>query len=109
MRHALLYSLEQILRCRTQPCIVPVSTYDRQLEWQTRSLDSETVVINQRQSDVEMTQTIGNYAQQVRAERCSLTCCEEHLWTRLERSGGFHVDFLFRVPPSTELAPRRSQ
>lgn len=96
--HALLYSLEQMLRCRTQPCIVPSSTYERQLEWQTRSVEGETVVINQRLNGIEMTQTIGNYAQQVRAERCSLTCCEDHLWTRLERSNGFHVDFLFRAP-----------
>ena len=69
--HALLYSLEQILHCRTQPCIVPASTYERQLEWQMRSVESETVVINQRQSGIEMTRTIGNYAQQVHAERCS--------------------------------------
>jgi hypothetical protein len=96
--HALLYSLEQMLGCRTQPCIVPSSTYERQLEWQTRWLESETVMINQRQDGIEMAQTIGNYAQQVRTERCSLTCCEDHLWTRLERSGGFHVDFLFRLP-----------
>ena len=96
--HPLLYSLEQMLRCRTQPCIVPASTYGRQLEWQTLTGESETVVINQRQSGVEMTRTIGNYAQQVHAERCSLTCCEDHLWTRLERSGGFLVYFLFRKP-----------
>ncbi len=96
--HPLLFSLEQMLRCRTQPCIVPLSTYERQLAWQIRSIESETVVINQSQNGIEMTQTIGNYAQQIRAERCSLTCCDDHLWTRLERAGDFHLDFLFRVP-----------
>ena len=96
--HPFLYSLEQVLRCRTQPCIVSSSTYQKQLEWQTHWVDGETVVINQRQNGIEMTQTIGNYAQQVHAERCSLTSCEDHLWIRLERVSGFHVDFLFRLP-----------
>ncbi|MGB8885552.1 MAG: hypothetical protein WCC87_02465 [Candidatus Korobacteraceae bacterium] len=96
--HTWLYSLEQMLRCRTQPCIVPAATYQRQLEWQMRTIESETVMINQRQNSVEMAQTIGNYAQQIHAERCSLTACDDHLWTRLEGSGSFHVDFLFRLP-----------
>ena len=63
-----------------------------------RSIESETVVINQSQNGIEMTRTIGNYAQQIRAERCSLTCCDDHLWTRLERTTDFHLDFLFRIP-----------
>lgn len=98
VHHPLLYCLEQMLRCRTEPCIVPRSTYERQLEWQTYEMESETVVIQQRQSGSEMTQTIANYAQQVHAERCALTACDDHLWVRLERSPGFHVDFLFRLP-----------
>jgi hypothetical protein len=95
--HAFLCSVEQMLKCRTQPCIVPPSVFRLNLEWQASAVAGETIVIQQRQSSFEMAQTIGNYAQQVRAERCAITFCDEHLWIRLRRSSGFHVDFLFRL------------
>jgi hypothetical protein len=61
-------------------------------------VESETIVIHQRQDGVEMTRTIGNYAEQVHAERCTVVCCDDCLWTRLEPAAGRHVDFLFRLP-----------
>ena len=36
-------------------------------------------MIQQRQNSFEMARAIGNYAQQVRAERCALTLCAVHL------------------------------
>jgi len=96
--HSFLCSVEQMLHCRTQPCIVPSFVYRLNMEWQASTVATETVVIYQRQSSFEMAQTIGNYAQQVRAERCAIAFCKDNLWIRLQRSGGFHVDFLFRLP-----------
>ncbi|MFZ0311074.1 MAG: hypothetical protein WAL85_00085 [Candidatus Korobacteraceae bacterium] len=96
--HAFLLALERMLGCRTQPCILPLSAYNRQLELGALSVESETIVIHQRQSGVEMTRTIGNYAEQVHAERCTVVACDDCLWTRLESAAGRHVDFLFRLP-----------
>ena len=96
--HAFLLALEQMLGCRTQPCILPLSAYKKQLQLRAATVESETIVIHQRQSGIEMTRTLANYAEQVHAQRCSMACCDDLLWTRLESAGGSHVDFLFRRP-----------
>ena len=97
VNHAFLYSLEQVLHCRTLPCIVPLSSYRKRLESHAFSEFGETIEIQQRQDASEMTQTVGNYAQQVQAEHCSMTCCDERLWIRLESTRGPYVDFLLRL------------
>ncbi|HLI62823.1 MAG TPA: hypothetical protein VKV05_05455 [Terriglobales bacterium] len=96
--HGFLLSLEQMLRCRTRPCILTPSAYRRQLELRAFLQPSESIMIHQPQSGMEMTRTISNYAEQVHAERCSIARCDDRLWTRLESSGDRHVDFLFRLP-----------
>lgn len=96
--HGFLLSVEQMLRCRTRPCILPPPAYRRQLELRAFLGESESIVIHQPQSGLEMTRTITNYAEQVHAERCSIARCGDRLWTRLESFGGRHVDFLFRLP-----------
>ena len=96
--HGFLYSVEQMLRCRTEPCIIPPSVFLQNRERQEPPWTSETIVIRQRQNRFEMAQAIANYAQQVRAERCVLTSCAGHFWIRLHCPTGFHVDFLFRAP-----------
>ncbi|HUI83873.1 MAG TPA: hypothetical protein VL240_06605 [Candidatus Binatia bacterium] len=75
--HGFLYSLEQMLRCRTEPCIVAPATHRRQLELRALAGAGDTIEIRQRQSAVEMTRTIGNYAQQVRAATSApvMTAC----------------------------------
>jgi hypothetical protein len=96
--HSFLYSLEQMLRCRTQPCVVPLSLYRRRLELRDWEGVIETIEIQQRQSSMEMVQTVGNYAQQGQAEGCSLTVCDDRLWIRLSSAQKGSIDFLFRIP-----------
>ncbi len=96
--HAFLYSVERMLQCRTDPCIVPPAVFRQNLELRPSPRSSETIVIHQRQNSFEMAQAINNYAQQVRAQRCLLTLCGAHLWIRLRCPTRFHVDFLFRAP-----------
>lgn len=101
VNHAFLYLLEQVLHCHTQPCIVPLSIYRKRLESHASSERGETIEILQRQDAKEMTQTVGNYAQQVQAEHCSVGSCDECLWIRLESACAPHVDFLFRSAQPT--------
>ena len=101
--HVFLNSVERMLQCRTDPCIVPPAVFRQNLELRPSPRSSETIVIHQRQNSFEMAQAIDNYAQQVRAQRCLLTLCGAHLWIRLGCPTGFHVDFLFRTPgPSVD-------
>jgi len=99
--HAFLYAVQQMLRCRPEPCILPPVAFRQNLGRCDPSRASETIVIQQRQNAVEMAQAIGNYAQQVRAGHCILTLCATHLWIRLLCFSGFHVDFLFRSPAAS--------
>ncbi len=96
-----LCCVEQMLRCRTEPCIVAAETYRRQRELYAREYEPDSLEIPQRQSSVEMMRTIGNYAEQVRAERCSIARCDDRLWTRLEPAGGAQLDLVFRVPTTS--------
>ncbi len=104
-----LFCVEQMLRCRTQPCIVPAETYRRQWELSARELQAESIDIPQPQSSVEMIRTIGNYARQVRAERCSIVCCADRLWTRLEPARGIQLDLLFGLPTVSYFEQPRAQ
>jgi len=101
--HGLLYSVEQMLRCRTEPCIVPASVYVQNLERPLPPGSSETIAINQRLSSFEVARAVSNYAQHVGARRCMMTRCSHHLWVRLECSTGFHVDFHFRSPEASQV------
>jgi len=93
---AFLLSLERILRCRTQPCILPAAGYRRQQEMHAFTACGETVAIEEPLDCEAMTRTLGNYAEQVRAQRASLVRCEDRIWTRLEPAQGAPVDFLMR-------------
>jgi len=95
-----LLCIERMLLRRTQPCIVDTNTYNCQRELLTRAAERDAVEIRQRQTPVEMTRTIGNYAEQVRADRCLLVRCGECLWARLEPARGAHLDLVFRLAAS---------
>ncbi len=104
VHHGFLYALEQMLQCRTQPCILAPAAFRENVDRQARPAQSETIVIQQRQSAIEMTRTIANYAEQVHAENCGVTRCDDHLWIRLACPDGFHVDFLFRLPVCSRVS-----
>jgi len=93
-----LYTLEQMLHCQTRPCIVSNVTYCRQRDLYANDGDVPCIDINQRQSSIEMMRTIGNYADQVHAERCSIVRCADRLWIRLEPPQGVQLDLVFRAP-----------
>ena len=92
-----LLSVEQVLRCRTQPCMVSRETYETQLDLGARDATAHAVEIHERQSCIEMMRMIGNYAEQIHAERCSIVRCEDRLWTRLEAAPGNPLDLVFSV------------
>ena len=96
-----LHLLEKMLRCRVQPCIAPPRTYQQCLELHSMGTEAESIVIQQRQNLIEMTRTVGYYAQQIRAERCSIGRWDVDLWVRLEPARGPHLDFLFRLPTTS--------
>ena len=102
--HALLQAVEHVLECRVEPCIVQESVYDEVMKQPVRESHHEMVTIEQRQSVLEMTNMVTDYAQQVTAETCRLAVCGAHLWSRLRRGDGWCLDLLFRLPEANEVA-----
>jgi hypothetical protein len=96
--HTLLYAVEQMLLCRTFPCVAPSSAVDAQLE-QFRKLTSgnDTSFDTVRESS-EMTWTICNYATELKAKRLALARAGAYIWVRFfsDRSAR---DLLFRILP----------
>jgi len=93
-----LLALEHMLRCRTQPCILTAAGYRRQLEMRALTISGEAIAIAERLDCEAMTRTLGNYAEQVRAQRANLMRCDDRIWIRLEPVAAPPVDFLFRLP-----------
>jgi len=99
--HSFLYVLEQMLRSRVQPCIVPGRVQVEYRELRRHNAEGNTVEIPQRQSSLEMTRTICNYAEQAHAERCLVGRCDDRLWIRLESTLDVVLDLLFRLPTAS--------
>jgi hypothetical protein len=99
--HAFVYVLEQLLRSRVEPCIVPSRVHAQYLELRRHAFDVNTVEIHQRQGSIEMTRTVSNYAEQVHADRCLVGRCSDRLWIRLETALEVPLDLLFRLPTAS--------
>jgi hypothetical protein len=96
--HTLLYAVEQMLLCRTFPCVAPGIAVQSQLE-QFRRLNSrsDTCFDTVRESH-EMTCTICNYAVELRAKRVVLARTAVFIWVRFFRADTAR-DLLFRILP----------
>ncbi len=96
--HTLLYAVEQMLLCRTFPCVAPGSAIQSHLE-QFRKLTSgnETSFDTVRESP-EMTWTICNYATELNARRLVVARAGAYIWVRFFRADAAR-DLLFRILP----------
>lgn len=98
--HTLLYAVEQMLQCRTVPCVATGAAVRMQLE-QIRVLTSGNhTCFDTVRNSTEMTSTICNYAVELRANRVVLARAGAHIWVRFFR-GHSAKDLLFRVLPKT--------
>jgi hypothetical protein len=96
--HTLLYAVEQMLVCRTYPCVAPGTAIQVHLE-QFRKLSSgnDTRFDTIRESP-EMTWTICNYATELHAKRLVLARAGAYIWVRFFRAE-LARDLLFRILP----------
>jgi hypothetical protein len=99
--HSSLRSAEHILGCRTFPCLVSESTFDRALgeissQPRPEEFSFETV------TDIrEMSRITASFAVQLQAKSVRLIGCREFAWARIH-SEGIARDLLFRLPIATK-------
>jgi len=99
--HGFLYAVERMLRCRAEPCIVPLACYRRALDWLSFEAGPQTIEMRQRQSAAGIAEMVENYAQQIRAEDCGMSVCDRDLWIRLQPHQSMPVDFLMPLPSAS--------
>jgi hypothetical protein len=102
--YTVLYAIEQMLGCHTEPCLVVPSVLRRALAGLLqRRLESELVF--ERVADTaELARIIRSYSVCADATEVRLAACGPHLWVRLLRSPRHPLDLLLRgasqTPPS---------
>jgi hypothetical protein len=95
--HSSLRSAEHILGCRTFPCLVSESTFDRALAEINSRARPEEFSFETVAEIREMSRITASFAVQLQAKSVQLIGCREFAWARIH-SEGIARDLLFRLP-----------
>ena len=91
-----LYSVEQMLRLRTIPCVVPESAYAGAIEELRHLQNVQTTVFESSLDSREMARTTRSYAWQVGASEVWMVRSGRFIWVRLQNVHG-PKDILFQA------------
>jgi hypothetical protein len=100
--YALLYAIEKITGCKTQPCFVTPSDFQNQVKHieQVKAQSGEEapaeIKFESVQSSSEMARVLCSYGVHIEADEAAIGRCKEYLWARL-RCGPKEVDLLFKA------------
>jgi len=102
IEYGLLYVIEKITGCKTQPCFVTPSDFERQLQHieqlkaQCADETPDEVKFESVQTSSEMARILCSYGVHIEADEAILGRCKEYLWARL-KCGPREVDLLFKA------------
>lgn len=104
-----LYAIEQMLDCRTEPCLVSRSTMDQALERMGHEPRSGDMLFESWRDPAEMARITCGYVLKLGAEDVRIVGCGEYIWVRLE-AGREVINLLFQHPHAMpgEEAPGQS-
>jgi hypothetical protein len=94
--YTVLYAIEQMLGCHTEPCLISPAMLRRALVAQARS--REAIVFEHLVDAFELARIVRNYATQARASEIRLALCGGYIWTRLESPPQTALDLVLRTP-----------
>jgi len=100
IEYQLLYAIEQMTGCKTQPCFVTPSDFQTQL--QRRAQDPcgdaapKEVMFDGIQTAAESARILCSYGVNLEADEAIIGRCKEYIWTRLNY-GSQKVDLLFKA------------
>ena len=95
--HTLLYAVEQMLDCRTVACMAAKSAVSQLLD-HLRAATPAEISFDTVRDPGEISYTICNYAQELRASRVAIARVTAHIWVRFYRRDA-NRDLLFRILP----------
>jgi hypothetical protein len=102
IEYGLLYAIEKITGCKTQPCFVTPSDFQSQLQSieqanaQAESKTPTEIKFDSVQTSSEMARVLCSYSVQLEADEAIIGRCKEYLWARL-KCGPKDVDLLFKA------------
>ncbi len=92
--YRVMYAIEQMIGCRTEPCMTLPSLLREKLQ-AVAGHRGEREMVFDRVSDVsDFIPIIRSYCTRVSASEVRLVSCGSHLWARLLRSGTHPIDLL---------------
>jgi len=95
-----LYAVEQMLRCRTEPCVMQQSVLDALLANLARAPRCPDLLFENLESHAEIARITCAYVLKLGAEQVRIAACGNFIWARLA-TGGDVANLLFR--PSERL------
>jgi hypothetical protein len=102
VEYGLLYAIEQITGCKTQPCFVTPTEFKTLMEMQeqTAPQSEETpaseIIFDSVHSPEEMARILCSHGVELEAEEAAIAKCKDFLWARLV-SGAKQLDLLFKA------------
>jgi hypothetical protein len=97
--HCTLQGLEEMFRCRTQPCIARESSLQQALEAIRSFPRPPEIMFDNTHDPLEMAHTLRSHATAKTAERVRIVKCEAYIWAQLEKSSR-PTNVLFRLSGS---------
>jgi len=82
--HTALYSIEQMLDCRTQACVISHSALEQELERLGREARPNDRLFESWCDPSEMARITSSYAHKLDAKEVRIAGCGEYIWVRLE-------------------------
>lgn len=97
--HSVLYTIEQMLDCRTAPCLVGATVLEQSLLALLEHRGRCEVVFDRVADLAEFARVLRSYAHRLLASGIRMAPCGSYVWLRLERSSRPPVNLLLRTPP----------
>lgn len=98
--YSVLYAIEQMLGCHTEPCLAAPSLLRANLERLATPRRESEVLFDGLCDVAESARIIRSYSLRVAASEIRMVACGSHLWVRLIRSSRRPMDLLLRRSPS---------
>ena len=102
IEYGLLYAIEQITGCKTQPCFVTPSDFQSQMQHMTLveerlgAIVPRELNVESAEDPAEMASILCGYGVDLEAEEATIGRCMEFVWARL-KSGPREFDLLFKA------------
>jgi hypothetical protein len=95
--YTVLYSIEQMLGCRTEACLVGATALDRSLVTLLDQRGRCEVVLDRVADTAEVVRVLLSYAHRLAASEVRMAACGSYVWLRMERPQSPPVNLLLRT------------